>query len=160
MRRKNTRLSVAIIATVSALALAACGDDDDGSGDESISRADYIAQSNSICRGTAKSAERIYSDVFGNRPPNAAHSQEFLTQLLPVFEGGVEQRGEIPAPEGDEAEVEAINAAGQEAAAGFREAAASTASATKLMRGQTPDPAAEYDRLSGAYGIAQCAGRD
>jgi hypothetical protein len=145
-------------AWIGALALlAGCGGDE---GSDGLSKTEYIARANAVCTESAKQAEGLYSQVIGDRAKTPKLAQEFLTRLVDVFGQSVEDRTAIPAPEGDEQEIERINVAGEEATEGFREAATSPNSAADLMRGITPDPAEDYDRLSDEYGIEQCAGKD
>jgi hypothetical protein len=153
--RVKTKLAMTVIGAFALLA--GCGGD---GGSDGVSKPEYIARANAVCTGSGKQAERLYSEVIGDGTPTPKLAQEFVSRLVDVFGQSVEDRTAIPAPEDDEQQVQRINAAGEQATAGFREAARSPGSAADLMRGISPDPAEEFDRLSGEYGITECAGKD
>jgi hypothetical protein len=156
----RTRAITITTLAIAAVGLGACGDDNDATGDSAITKSDYVSQANAICRDTAGQAEDAYAEVIGNKPKTPALAQEFLARAAEIISSNVERRAAIPAPEGDEEIVAAINSAGEEAAAEFSELASSRSTAADLMRGLTPDPATEFDRLSGEYGLTECAGVD
>ena len=147
--------AVVAVAIAVALGLTACDND---SGEDAISKSEFVSRSNAICAANAEKADAIFASVLEGAPQTPENAQAFLERLVPVFQSGVEDRGAIPAPDGDEETVDAINAAGEEATAGFEEAAQTAQASAALMTGETPDPAVEYDQLSQDYGIDGCAG--
>ena len=135
-----------------------CGGDSDDASGESIAKSAYVVRANAICADTPGQAEEAYGRIIGNRQQTPALAQRFLAPAAEIIASNVERRGEIPAPEEDEGIVEETNSAGKEAAVQFIQAASSRDTAVALMRGITPDPASEFDRLSGEYGLTECAG--
>jgi hypothetical protein len=139
--------------------VAGCGgDDDDDDGGETITKSEYIDRANASCREHEAVAAEAYEVIVGGGQPTPAEAQEFLAIVAEEIRAGSEERAEIPAPEGDEEEIAAINAAAEEAAAGFEEAAASPEAARALMTGETPEPATEVDQLNREYGVEECSG--
>ena len=143
-----------------ALLLASCG----GDNGKSISKREYIARSNAICEKTGKQAGEQYGRIVGTGRPTqekVPRFQRFLSEaVVPNLRRNVEERGKVPAPEGDEEEVKAIISAGRNAVAGFSRIAADRPGAEALWRGEAADPATEFDELSKGYGIDKCAGEE
>lgn len=148
---------MAVIGICALGVLAGCDDDE---ADVPSARSDYVAKANAVCADSGQQADAVYQRVIGDAEQTPELAQEFLTQAADVFAQALKKRSEIPAPKGDAAEVRQINAAGKEALADFRQAATSPSSAAAVMQGETPDPALEFDRLSGEFGLTECAGRD
>ena len=157
--RKAIPLIVLALTAVSA----GCGDDDD----EGISREEYIARSGAICERTGQQAGVQFERIVGEegRPPPGeeeryiANAQRFLEEAaIPIIRSNIEQRRELPTPEGDEEQIEAIFAAGERALDGFERVAADRSRVRALFEGQIPDPATEFDALSRRYGIQKCGG--
>ncbi len=147
----------ALVALALAAGVAACGDDEDEQ--KAISKRDYIAQSGAICTSGGKQAGADYKRIVENGPRTAATAQRFLSEsVVPIFRQGLAKRERLPAPDGDEREIKAMIDAGKQALAGFERAAASPSRSPALMRGQTPDPATDFDASSRRYGIAKCGG--
>ena len=134
-----------------------CGEDDGGT--TAPGKSDYIASSNAICKETQASVAAPFERIVGEGKPTAAKAQRFLAEgVVPAMRENVARRRSLIPPTGDEAEVEAIIAAGEKALIGFEAAAADRSLAFDLMRGSASDPASEFDSLSEAYGIEDCAG--
>ena len=155
------RRTALVAVTVGAAGIAAgCGDDDGGAGESGSSKARYIAAANEICVESRSEAEAVFQEVgFSGRPTPAA-AQRALKGLLPVMRKSFGGRAALDPPEGEEEAIEAIDAAGEEAVGEFERIAADRSESAALMSGQTPDPATEVDRLSGEYGLDECAGVD
>lgn len=149
-----------IAAGLAAAALAAgCGDDDNDDRAAAPSKSEYIASSNALCERTQAKAGEAFERIIGKGRPSAAEAQRFVAEgVVPSIRENVAGREALTAPAGDEAEVEAIIAAGRETLAGFERVAADRSRSVALMRGQLPDPATEFDSLSRAYGIERCGG--
>jgi hypothetical protein len=148
--RKLTAVAVAFTAATSFMA---CDDET-----AAITGSEFVSRSNAICAANAEKADALYAEILEDAARTPENAQAFLERLVPVFRNGVDDRREIPAPEGDEETVDAINSAGDEATAGFEAAAKTPQASAALMRGLTPDPAVEYDRLSAEYGVDGCVG--
>ena len=146
-----------LVALALAAGVAACGDDE---GDkEGLSKGDYIARSGAICTSSGKQAGDDYERIVEKGPKTAHTAQRFLSEsVVPLFRRGLAKRDRLPAPEGDEQEIEAMMASGKKALAGFERAAAKPSDSLALMRGQVPDPAKGFDARSRRYGIAKCGG--
>lgn len=152
--------SIAPIAiAVAALLAAGCGGDDDES--TALTKQQYIAKAGASCEKSGKQAGEAFNRIIGDRQPTPALAQQFLAEgVVPPFRGGLEYRESLPAPEGDEDQIEAIDAAGRQALAEFEEIATNRARSASLMRGQTPDPATKVDALNRRYGVQKCGGAE
>jgi hypothetical protein len=137
--------------------LTACGGDDEG--DRGISKREYIARANASCVKHEKVAGEAFPRIIGSGRPTPAKAQRFLAEaVVPAIRDGTAERAKLPAPEGDEAEIEAINAAARKAVRGFERIAADRSRSYALMLGKAPDPATEVDALNRRYGIEKCGG--
>jgi hypothetical protein len=153
MTSTRKRLTVALAAV--GLAATACGDDDS----TTISKAQYVAQSNAICTSTQKASGEAFVRIVGKGHPTPRQAQRFLTEsVVPQMRRNVAERAQIPVPAGDAEQVRAILAAGRRAIAAFEQIATDRAQTAALFRGASPDPAREFDALSKRYGIAHCSG--
>ena len=158
----KTRLTLVVGVAVAVFATA-CGGDNGG---EALSKSEYIARSNAICDRTAKKAEVQFKSIVGAERPRRGEEQRYVTNAqrflrsgaIPIIRENLDDRRALAAPEGDEPEIEAILAAGEEAIAGFERIAADKSRVEALFRGQTRDPATEFDARSRRYGIESCGG--
>ena len=133
-----TRTLVTALAVSVALALGACGDDDeDSSGAETggettaLTKDAYVEQASEVCART----NRELSQVQETSP------QEGLS----VIEQGLADLRALPAPEGEEAEVDEMLSAGEEGLEVDQQAGAG---------GETQqDPYTEFTRLARQFGI-------
>ena len=152
----NTR-RVLLLAAVGAALAAGCGEDDDDQA--GLSRADYIAKANASCAKHEKKAGAAFPRIIGSGTPTAAEAQRFLSEaVVPALRDGAEERARIPAPEGDEERIRAINAAARKAVANFEGIAADRSKSRALMLGKADDPATEVDTLNRRYGVDKCGG--
>ena len=146
-----------LVALALAAGVAACGDDEEDK--EALSKSDYIARSGAICTSSGRRAGKDYERIVEKGPKTADTAQRFLSEsVVPLFRQSVARRERLPAPEGDEQEIEAMMSSGKKALAGFERAAAEPSDSLALMRGQVPDPAKDFDARSRRYGIAKCGG--
>jgi hypothetical protein len=149
------------IATILAAALVAAGcGDDDAVEVSSPTKAEYLARASAVCVEGRHAAEAVFERVGFSGRPSAAEAQRALQALLPVMRESFGGRAALEVPEGEEQEIAAIDEAGAEAVAEFARIAADPQASLALMTGRTPDPATEVDRLSGEYGLSECAGKD
>lgn len=158
------RKAIALIAlVVAAVPVTGCGDDDD---DERISKQEYITRSNALCEQTSAKAEAAFERMVGQDHPAPGEEQAFLAKTqrfyveaaVPAIRQNVVSRRALPAPAGDEREVEAIIAAGEEALDQFDRIAEDRAQLKALFTGELRDPATRFDALSRRYGIDKCGG--
>ena len=154
MRPKTILLPVGLAAV--ALAAGCGGDDNDEQG---LSKQDYIAKANASCARHEKAAGEAFGRIIGEGRPTAAEAQRFLSEaVVPAVRDGVAERAKLPAPDGDEAEIRAINAAARKAVTGFERIAADRSQSLRLMNGRLDDPATEVDALNRRYGVDKCGG--
>jgi hypothetical protein len=138
------------------LLAAGCGDDD---GEDAPTRSEYIASSNALCKESEATAEEAFGRIIGGDRPTPVKAQRFLKEgVIPAIRRNVAEREALTPPDGDEAEVEAMISAGEQAIAGLEQVAADREQVEALFRGKLRDPATEFDSLSGEYGIDQCSG--
>jgi hypothetical protein len=130
-------LAVALAASV-ALALGACGDEDTGgeTGGETtaLTKDAYIEQATEICARTNRELEQIEGDS----------PQEGLA----LIEQGLDDLRALPAPEGEEAQVDEMLSAGEQAVEEDRQAIEAGGPG-----GANEDPYAEFTRLAQQFGI-------
>jgi hypothetical protein len=155
---KGALLAVAAVAAV--LIAPGCGDDAGETEAAGPSKEEYTARANQICVESRQEAEAVFEQEGFSGRPTAVEAQRALQGLVPVMRRSFGGRAALEAPEGDEETIDAIDAAGKEALAEFERISEDRAASLALMTGRTPDPATEADRLSGEYGIAECAGKD
>jgi hypothetical protein len=150
-----------VAATLTAVTVAAgCGSASSGTEASGVTKEHYVAAANRTCVESRERAEAVFERVGFTGRPSAAEAQRALRALLPVMRESFAGRAELKAPPGEEDAVAAIDSAGAQAVAAFERIATDPTKARALMSGQIPDPAIEVDRLSGEYGIDECAGVD
>jgi hypothetical protein len=154
MRAKTMLLLAGLVPVVLG---AGCGDDSNE--EQRLSKREYIAKANASCATHEKQAGAAFGRIIGEGQPTAAEAQRFLAEaVVPALRDGVAERAKLSAPQGDEAEIRAINTAARKAVTGFERIAANRAQSLRLMRGQLDDPATEVDALNRRYGVDKCGG--
>ena len=153
MRRVLTAGSLCLAVVGMSLALAACGSSSDES-TTALTKAEFLKQGNAICRKgneeVGKAAEKRFPRSGGK--PSQKELEQFAGQtVVPNIESQVQQISELPAPEGDEEQVEAI----VEEAEASVEKAAEDPSVMITEKGE--NPFAKTDELATAYGLTACA---
>jgi hypothetical protein len=153
---------------LAAIALVAgCGDDDNDKDRDGLSKSDYIARSGAICESTGQKAGVQFDRIVGSEgPPPPGQERRYLVKAqrflsdaaIPIIRENIERRRELPAPAGDEGEIEAIFAAGEKALVGFQDVASDPVKTRALFEGKLADPAKQFDALSQKYGIDKCGG--
>jgi hypothetical protein len=139
-----------------------CGDDDE----DATSQQEYVARSSALCEKTGKKAEVAYKRMVGQVRPTPGEERGFMIRhqhffreaAIPAIRENVERRAALPAPHGDEDEIDAIIGAGRKAIASFEDITADLPKLEALLRAQIPDPATRFDALSRRYGIDKCGG--
>ena len=142
--------TVALLFAIAAL-IAGCGDDDDSgdSGDSgrsgSLTKAEYLEQGNAICAQYNEQLDQLFPQA-----PGAPGSDSFNTfseeKIIPILETQISEAEALPAPEGDEEEVDAIFTAANEGLDNVREDPSAIAG----------DAFAEANELANAYGLTEC----
>lgn len=142
-----------------ALIFAGCGGDDSSSSTTSISKDEFIAKADAICKKGIKRMETGLVGFLTNkggqiRKPSQEDSEEFIvTVLTPSLRREIKELRALGVPEGDEEKVEALVAAleeGLDTAEDDPEAVA--AGSTDIVFGIA-------SRLAGEYGIETCGSR-
>jgi hypothetical protein len=153
MRRVLTGGSLCLVVIGMAVALTACGSSSSDSS-TALTKAEFLKQGNAICRRGNKeigeAAEKEFPHSGGK--PNEAKLEQFANQrIIPNIESQVQGISDLPAPEGDAAQVEAI----VEAAEASIEKAKEDPSLMIDEGGE--DPFAKPDELATEYGLTACA---
>jgi hypothetical protein len=159
-------------ALAAGLIAAGCGGDDDetttaattpetgatgatgAAGGEPLSKQEFIAQADEICREGDRQIDQEAEEFFGDleQDPGAAELEEFATAtVIPNIQQQIDDLRSLTPPEGDEDEVSAILDAAQE---GVDEIEADPA-----ILDEGPDAGgafAEANRLAQGYGLKEC----
>lgn len=145
------RVVLALI--VGALALAGCGGGDDDGG-ERLSKAEFVAQADAICR---RYEARL--DTLG-QPTNTTELRSFADKALPIAKDGREELGELTPPEELEETYDAWLEQGDEAieiVERLRDAAGENDQAEiQRIAADAQRTDAEANRLAGELGFEQC----
>jgi hypothetical protein len=144
MKRNLALLTAAVLAT--GLIAAGCGgDDDDGGGGESITKEEFIAEADAICREDGESIEQAGQDI-----QTEADVEDFiLNTIVPTLREEVEQIRDLGAPAGDEDQINAMLDAVDE---GLDEIEDDPSAATNTAA----NPLNEASRLAQDYGLQVC----
>jgi hypothetical protein len=148
---------MALLAVLTLAVFAAgCGNGDDSAA--SITKSEFLAQGNAICK---QGNQEIDSDFEAFAKENDLQQNDGLTDaqateaseeiLIPNVQDQVDQIRELGAPDGQEAQVDAILAAAQK---GIDDLEADPT----LLAQNGADPFAEANKLAKDYGLAACAG--
>jgi predicted small secreted protein len=154
---------IALIAVVVATAMlvAGCGGGDDSSASSSISKEEFTAKADAICKESSKRMEKeLFNFLRKNRPggplrkPSVEQNEKFIvTVLIPNLEREIKELKALGVPEGDEEKVEAMISAleeGQETAENETETVA--AGTSDMVFGIA-------SRIAGEYGLESCGSR-
>jgi hypothetical protein len=156
------KLALLCIAALGLVAVAGCGDDDDGgdggvpTGD--VSKQDYIAEANQVCEEgdtqLDEAARAFFVEELGlgqnERPTDEQIAQFAEEEAIPVIQDQIDKLREIEAPEADADEITEIYNAAQ---AALDEAVEDPS----ILATEQTDPFEETNRLAEEYGITECA---
>lgn len=147
--------SRAILAVVVlSLAASACGGGDGGSTEE-IGKAAFVKRGDAICARAEARKNKALEAAFAKMPNptkelDRAREEELVVSVaLPPIEGMIEELGELPAPAAQEAQVEEMLGAYEDAAAEIGDDPATA------IGGKQPFKSA--DRLAADLGFTACA---
>jgi hypothetical protein len=142
-------------ALVGAVAVAAIGMGCGGGEAAPLSKAEFIAQGNSICGESADARDAALKEAAKESAQgsedlsSAAELEKFVTEaVLPAIEEMNEQLAGLGAPKRDETKVAAI-------VAGFEEGAEAVEANPRSALGRSPF--ADANRLAADYGLTDCA---
>lgn len=136
-----------VVLLVFALLAAGCG----GSSDEALTKSEFVKQGNAICVEATEAREKEILKIIKSANPNddqKALQREAADKAVPFYEGAAEEIADLGAPKGDEAKVEALVAAMEEAAAKVK-ASPQTAIAGNL-------PFRKANEAAEGYGLDAC----
>jgi hypothetical protein len=149
---------VVLLAAVAAIAMivAGCGGSSDSSeSTSSLTKAQFLKQGNAVCAKGNKEIQEGFEEFekesgSQNKQPTKAQLTEAIeTIVLPGVGKQVEGIKALPAPNGEEAEVEAITDAAEEALEkGEEDPVALTT--------EKADPFAKANKLANEYGLVKC----
>lgn len=138
-----------------AMLVAGCGSGGDSSeSTSSLTKAEFVKQGNAICAKGNKEIqegfEEFEQEVGSQKQPTKAQLTEAIeTIVLPAVRQQVEGVKDLGAPSGEEAKVEAITDAAEEALEKGEEDPAS-------LTTEKADPFAKANELANEYGLVKC----
>jgi hypothetical protein len=151
---------IAVLAALAAITMiaAGCGGGGDSSSDSSsLTKAEFLKQGNAICAKGNKEINEGFEEFakengFSEKkqPSEAQLTEVIETVVLPKVRGQVEGIKALGAPSGEEAQVEAITDAAEEALEKGEEEPAALAS-------EKADPFTKANEKASAYGLVKCA---
>ena len=148
---RNRKLwGFALIAILTAaLPAAGCG----SSEDDALTKAEFIAQADAICKKAHDKFEKDFNQAFsGNPRPSQAQLNEFAeSTLVPGVQGEIDDIGALEPPTADEAEVNAIIDAVQGGVDKIK------ADPGVLSPKVEFDPQKKGHQLAKEYGMKECA---
>ena len=145
--------SVALLFAIAAL-VAGCGDDKEstesgGSDSPPLTKAEFLEQGNAVCAEGNEAIDAAAADLNQNSPQQEIEAFASET-LVPEVQKQIDGLSELSPPEGDEAQVEAIIEAAQEANDQVEE--------DPSLITSNEDPFNEANDLASEYGLTECAG--
>jgi hypothetical protein len=157
MRR---RLAASLISVLLALPVAACGEKDESGAisttTTSLTKAQFLREADKICKQSDDKIERASKQFFADAPPNKeappAEIEKFGEQtVFPTIQDEIDRIRGLGAPAGDEEQVNAILSAAEDGLDKLEQ------DASQLAKGGTASAFEQAQKLSGAYGLDQCA---
>jgi len=130
-----------------ALLVVGCG----SSSDEALSKSEFVKQGNAICAEATKAREKVILELIKTSDPSASQEatrEEAVDKAMPFYEDAAEEIADLGAPSGDEAKVEAIVDAMDEAAAQVK------ANPQSAFTGNLPFRKA--NKAAESYGLDSC----
>jgi hypothetical protein len=143
----------AILAVVIALALGGiavgCGDDNNDSGDEALTKQEFLAKGNAICAAGNKEIETAFQTAIGNAKPTQDQLNTVVTDsLVPSIQGQIDDIRDLPAPDEDQ-----IGPILDEAELALQDVKENPSLATQ---GGGQDPFADVNKKLTEYGLTAC----
>lgn len=159
----RARLVVPLVGLVAGLVLAGCGGGSSstttgasgtsGAQGAALSKSEFVSKGNAVC---AKGNQEINAEakkIFtSNQAPSQATQEKFVTDtVIPSIQQQIDGIAALPAPSGDEDQVQAIVDAAQSA---LDKAKQDPSLLTDQAQGG--DPFAQANKLANAYGLTKC----
>jgi hypothetical protein len=160
MRARITILLTALAAT--GLIAAGCGDDDEettsgatgatgATGEAALSKKDWITQADGICRRDDRELSQQAEETFGDEAPTEEEIVDFAEEVaLPQTREQLAELRALPAPEGDQEEVDEILTAAEEGLAELED------DPSQFADPEGPTAFDEANRLAQDYGLEIC----
>ena len=151
------RLAAPVAALITALVVAGCGG---GSSSPTttagLSKSQFVAKGNQICAKGNQEINAAAKKVFSSsQEPSQAAQNKFVTAtVIPGIQSQIDGIKALPAPSGDEDQVNAITSAAQSALDKVK------SDPTLLTQQSGTDPFAQANKLANAYGLTQCGGNN
>jgi hypothetical protein len=153
---KSLFAAFAAFAAIAMIAAGCGGGGDSTSDSSSLTKAEFLKQGNAICAKGNKEIQEGFEEFakengFSEKkqPTKAQLTEVVETVVLPKVRGQVEGIKALGAPSGEEAQVEAITDAAEEALEKGEEEPAAMAS-------EKADPFAKANKKASAYGLVKC----
>lgn len=145
---------LAVGMVIASLAIAGCGGgDDDGGGEETLTKVEFIAQGDAICKKAEKQAETEAEEFaeengFDLEKATDEELEEAIAEVLvPALERQSREIDALGAPEGDEEKVEAIIVALEDGTSKVED------DPSAVLEGS---PLKEASQLASDYGFETC----
>ena len=151
----RARFVVPLAGLIAVLAVAGCGGGDSSSSTAALSKSEFLAQGNTICEKGDKAINEAGKKVFTqSQAPSQATQEKFVTDtVIPSIQSQIDAIDALPAPSGDEDQVQAIVDAAQSA---LDKAKQDPSLITDQSQGS--DPFAQANKLTDDYGLTKCGG--
>jgi hypothetical protein len=155
MNNRLVRWTIAIAAGAAALLPLGCGSGASSTQESSApTKAAFVKQADRICEQTDKTQKAVFNEYF-KKHPNAAVSkavnEEVVSLSLPAVRAEAKQLQALPAPAGDETEVNAFVKAVEEAVE------KGEADPGSMVNETAQGPFGEAKKLGQEYGFKACA---
>ena len=158
--RHLTRVLVLMFAAL-VLAAAGCGGDDDegdagatgatGASGGPLTREEFIAQADEICKQGDRAVNQEGSELFGGQQPSAAEVEQFANEILvPSLRDQAAGIRSLTPPEGDEDEIDAILAELESATDRIEE------DPSLLQASEGSGAFEEVNQMAQGYGFTEC----
>jgi hypothetical protein len=140
-------LAGVVIGSVGAL-FAGCGDDDKGP--KAPTKSAYIQRADAVCRAGNAELNRKANERLNDTSAPEEVKRFGLEVLIPNIEAQLAKLRELPVPEGDEKQIEAVWDAAQKGLDGLK------ADPEEFVRAGQPESFKTTSRLAAAYGFKVC----
>jgi hypothetical protein len=156
----RTRFPI-VVAAVAAIAIAGCGGGSSssttgasgasGAQGAALSKSEFLAKGNAICAKGNREINAAGKKIFTqSQPPSQAAEEKFVTgTVIPNVQSQINGIKSLPAPSGDESQVQAVVGAAQSALDKVKQD-------PSLITQRGSDPFAQANKLANAYGLTKC----
>jgi hypothetical protein len=141
-----------IALALGASVLGGCGDDDDENG-EALSKPEYIAQADAICKKANDDFNALFETDF---PVTQGGVTGFFEKAAAVTRTQIEDLRALEPPEADREEIEKLLATGDKVVADFERAGTDPEIGAQFFEMEGGENAAAFDRQAKAYGFKEC----